>query len=67
MFATQIVRFNCTIDTPPSEHYGLLLNDDRIICLCCGSFIPKDAYEIIERHSNIAQAETALEKYFTQN
>lgn len=32
------------------RHYGLLLADGNIICLCCGGIVEPEDYKIIERY-----------------
>lgn len=40
---------NLEDENNPQKHFGLLLADDTIICLCCGGIVEPENYEIIER------------------
>lgn len=57
---SELVYFRYTIeeDNDQREQYGILLDDENILCLCCGSIVEKDEYEIIQEHKwfNFSQA-----------
>lgn len=66
MCVENIVFFKDNLEDNPKTNAGLLLDDENVICLCCGSIIEKGDYTIIERchPSNIRIANEILLKYF---
>lgn len=64
MVATQLVRFFDTLKRDSEMHFGLLLNDNSILCLCCGGILEEEDYQIVERYNDIFHADIALKKYF---
>lgn len=64
MVATQLVRFFDTLERDSEIHFGLLLNDNSILCLCCGGILEEEDYQIVERYDSISHADIALKEYF---
>ena len=64
MVATQLVRFFDTLERDSEIHFGLLLNDNSILCLCCGGILEEEDYQIVERYDGIIHADIALKEYF---
>ena len=64
MVATQLVRFFDTLERDSEIHFGILLNDNSILCLCCGGILEEEDYQIVERYDDIILADIALKKYF---
>ena len=52
----KLVYFKNTFDNEPQ--YGIMLDNENILCLCCGGIIEKGDYEILERCEwfNLSQA-----------
>ena len=63
MEVLKLVYFHYVYDEEDENHYGLLLNDDTIICLCCGSIMEKEEYTIIREERYISTIEIALADY----
>lgn len=49
----ELVLFRDTLEEDATPQYGILTEDDEpeIICLCCGSTVEFENYEILERVS----------------
>lgn len=50
MCVKNLVFFKDTFEENPEINSGLLLDDENIICLCCGSIIEKGDYTIIKKY-----------------
>lgn len=44
----KLVAFRDTLEDNADIHYGILTDDNTIICLCCMGVVEEDDYEIIE-------------------
>ena len=60
------VLFFDNLEEHPEMHYGLLLADDNIICLCCGGIIEPENYTIITHYGTeqIHYIDEILTEYF---
>ena len=45
---SQLVKFVDTHEGDGEEHFGILLGDGTLLCLCCGGTVEKGDYEIRE-------------------
>jgi hypothetical protein len=57
--AAGIVRFR-DLKEPTDEHMGILFGDGKILCLCCGGWVPLGEYEIIEDYNGFEYVEESL-------
>ena len=55
-----LVLFKDLSEDEPVEEYGILLEDDTILCLCCGGI--SDNYEILERPTTDINISTLLKE-----
>ena len=55
-----LVLFKDLSEDEPVEEYGILLEDDTILCLCCGGIL--DNYEILERPTTDINISTLLKE-----
>lgn len=60
--AKEIVLFSIPLDVS-GRHYGILFEDGRVLCFCCGGYIEPDDYKIIERCDWNRIDETLLKDY----
>lgn len=52
MKAIKIVRFKNLLEESYDDiKLGVLLDNENILCFCCGSYFEKEDYEIIEEYS----------------
>lgn len=61
-----LVLFKDTLEENSESHYGLLLDDDNIICLCCGGIVEPEDYEILEKFScsHLTYVDEILKQHF---
>lgn len=61
--AKEIVVYADTLEENAEKHYGILFENNFILCFCCGSYIEPEDYIIIEHcgWNNIDQ--TLLKNY----
>ena len=45
---SQLVKFVDTHEGDGEEHFGILLGDGTLLCLCCGGTVGKGDYKIRE-------------------
>lgn len=43
-----LVKFMDTLEDDSEIHFGIMLDDGDIICMCCGGIVEEDDYEIAE-------------------
>lgn len=60
------VKFIDNFEESTIEHFGLLLADGNIICLCCGGIVEPENYTIIEKYGTerIHYIDDLLNKHF---
>lgn len=63
MEARSLIKFK-DLDEPDDIHFGIIFNDDRILCLCCGGWVELGHYEIIEDYNGFEYLEETLKEYF---
>ena len=56
----KLVAFRNTLEDNSDIHYGILTDDNTIICLCRMEIVEEDDYEIIEE--NIELYNTSIDK-----
>lgn len=56
----ELVAFRDTLEDNADVHYGILTDEDEIICLCCLGKVEKGDYKIVER--NINMGNTSIDK-----
>lgn len=44
----KLVYFRDTLEDNSEPQFGIVLDDEHILCLCCGGIIEKGEYEILE-------------------
>lgn len=46
-----------------SEEYGIMMDDNTILCLCCYGVVEEDEYEIIKNLGSVNISEIIKENY----
>ena len=46
-----LVKFKDTIENDSEIHFGILLDDGDVICMCCGGTVENGDYEIVQEFS----------------
>lgn len=66
MEVRNFVSFKDVKEHRSTPHFGLLLDDKNIICLCCGGIVPPKDYEIIGAYgkSSLIWVDEILQKDF---
>lgn len=49
-----LVKFKDTLENDAEVHFGILLDDNSIICMCCGGTVEDGDYEIVEKFNSDA-------------
>ena len=62
--AVSLVLFRDTLEDNAETHYGILFDNDWILCLCCGGYLEPEDYEIIENFNGFAYLDEALKEHF---
>lgn len=60
----RLVAFRDTLEDNADVHYGILMDDDTILCLCCLGIIEEDDYEIVE--DNITLGNTSIDTILSE-
>ena len=63
MKARSLIKFK-DLKEPNDIHFGIVFDDDRVLCLCCGEWVDPNSYEIIEDYNGFEYVEETLEEYF---
>lgn len=66
MKVVSLVLFKDTLEENSDCHFGILLDDNNIICLCCGSIVEPEDYVILENFgcSYFTYVDETLKRYF---
>lgn len=64
MNAKSLVRFRDLLEENNEPHFGILFDDGKILCLCCGGIIEKDDYEIIENYHGFEYLDETLKEHY---
>ena len=60
----ELVLFKDTLEDNAEPHFGFLLNDNTILCFCCGGIIEEDDYKIIKHFHSTKIADDMLQAYY---
>lgn len=63
--ATDVVRFKDILEINSDPHFGILFEDETILCLCCGGIIEKGDYKILE-HISFGEVDEVLTKELSE-
>ena len=50
MAAAKMVKFRDAYKKDPEEHFGILLKNGSLICMCCGGILKAKEYKIIQEY-----------------
>lgn len=64
MKTVSLVYFKDTLEDDATPHFGILLDDKNIICLCCGGIIEPEDYEIIENFNGFEYLDETLKQHY---
>lgn len=48
--ANKLVYFRDTLEDNSEPQFGIMLDDEHLLCLCCGGILEKGDYEILRSH-----------------
>ncbi len=63
MQARSLVKFR-DVRLPDNINFGIIFDNDWVLCFCCGSWFKPDEYEIVEDYNGFEYLEETLEEYF---
>ena len=62
--AISLVLFNDLTKENEPSHYGVLFENDYILCLCCGGYLKPQEYKILENYNGFAYLDQTLHEHF---
>ena len=65
MLAKSLVYFKDNlIEGEHEEHYGILFEDNTVLCFCCGGVLEDGDYIILENYEGFDNLDETLKKHF---
>lgn len=62
--AMGLVLFHDLLEENSDNHYGILFENGFILCLCCGSYVEPEDYEIIENFHGFTFLDETLKNHY---
>lgn len=59
-----LVYFEDTLEDKPTPHFGILFDNDYILCLCCGEWLEPEDYKIIIKYENMEGLDAVLKEHY---
>lgn len=59
-----LVYFQDMLEDNSTPHFGILFDNNFILCLCCGGWLDKEDYRILKRYDGFDYLDDTLKQYF---
>lgn len=59
-----LVLFKDLLEENSTPHFGILLDDESVICLCCGGILEPEDREIIQKFNGFSYLDETLKEYY---
>ncbi len=59
-----LIKFKDTSEDESAEHFGILFDNDSVLCFCCGGYLKPGEYEIIEMFIGFDYLDQTLKEYY---
>ena len=59
-----LVRFRDKLEKNPEIHFGILFENDFILCFCCKGYLEPGDYEIVEKYNGFEYLDDTLKEYY---
>jgi hypothetical protein len=62
--AVCLVKFRDLLEDNAEEHFGILFDNNFILCFCCGGCLEPEDYEIVERFDGFKDLDETLKRHY---
>lgn len=62
--AVCLVKFKDLLEDDADEHFGILFDNDFVLCFCCGGCLEPEDYEIVERFEGFVGLDETLKRWY---